>query len=188
MGLLEDIAAAAMGRGQAQGQDQEIQDGGQRAGTQSGEGQYDQGQQDGGTFGGDQQGGLGGALGGLAGMAGAGAGGGMIGAILGALQSRPGGLGGLLSSFQQAGMGSQASSWVQNGPNQDVSPDQVQSALGGGFVEQIASKLGVPPGMAAGALAQYLPQIVDHLTPGGQMPQDGGMGGLGGLLGRLGQR
>lgn len=174
MGLLEDIAAAAMGRGQAPGPGEEGQDGGQWAGG-PGDGQYDQGPQDGGQpGGGGQQGGMGG--------------GGMLGAILGAVQSRPGGLGGLLSGFQQAGMGDQAASWVQDGPNQQVSPDQVQSALGGGFVEQIASKLGVPPGMAAGAVAQYLPQIVDHLTPGGQVPQDGGMGGLGGLLGRLGQR
>lgn len=116
-----------------------------------------------------------------------GGGGGMLGAILGAVQSHPGGIGGILSSLQQGGLGDAASSWVGTGPNQPVSPDQMQSALGGGLVSQIASRLGVPPGIAAGALAQYLPQIVDHLTPNGQVPKDGGMGGLGGLLGRLGR-
>lgn len=164
MGLLDDLAAAATGGSGAQ------------PGISGG--------------GGGLGGALGGALGGMGGGGGA-PNAGMLGAILGALQTHPGGLGGLLSSFQQAGLGDQAGSWVGTGENQPVSPDQMQSALGGGpgggMIGQIASRLGVPSGMAAAAAAQYLPQIIDHLTPHGQVPQDGGMGGLGGLLSRLGR-
>ena len=96
-----------------------------------------------------------------------------------------GGLGGLVSKFQQAGLGDAVSSWIGNGQNQPVSGDQVTNALGSGTVADLASKLGVSPGEAAGQLAQVLPGLINHLTPNGEAPA-GGLGSAGELMGILG--
>ena len=109
----------------------------------------------------------------------------VVGAVLQMLQGQSGGIGGVLSSFERAGLGGVAQSWIHEGPNQPVSPDQVSQALPGP-VGDLASKLGVSHDEAAGHLAWILPQIMDHLSPGGQAPADGGLGGLGGLLSQLG--
>ena len=112
--------------------------------------------------------------------------GGPVGAILAMLQSRPGGIGGVLSSFEQGGMGGVAQSWIGGGQNQPVSPGQVQNALGPDAVGDVAQRLGVSHEEAAGHLSQFLPQIMGHLSPGGQVPADGGMGAIGGLMSKFG--
>jgi uncharacterized protein YidB (DUF937 family) len=89
-----------------------------------------------------------------------------------------GGLGGLLGKFQSAGLGDKAQSWVATGPNQAISGDEVERALGSDAVGQLASKAGMSPAQAKDGLASMLPNLVDKLTPGGQLPT----GGLGGLL------
>lgn len=100
-----------------------------------------------------------------------------------------GGLGGLIGKFQNAGLGHVADSWVSNGDNLPVSPNQIQDALGSDTLGQIASQLGMSHGDAAGSLSQMLPQIINQLTPHGQAPA-GGLGNVGDLLGALlgGQR
>ena len=98
------------------------------------------------------------------------------------LQSQPGGLGGVLQKFEGAGLGGAAQSWLGGGANQSVSPDQVQGALGPDAVGQVAGQLGVPPDQAAGHIAQFLPMIIDHLSPGGHAPAGGGGGELQSLI------
>jgi len=69
-----------------------------------------------------------------------------------------------------------------------ISPDQLGGVLGGDKVSEMASQLGVDQGDLLGQLSQMLPQVVDKLTPNGQVPQQvdlGGLGDLGGLLGGL---
>ena len=85
-----------------------------------------------------------------------------------------GGLAGLVNSFQQGGLGNIVNSWVSNGQNLPISAEQLQSVLGGSTLQDIAAKLGVSPDQASGSLASMLPQLVDHLTPNGQLPQGGG--------------
>ena len=93
--------------------------------------------------------------------------------LLNAVNSHPGGVGGLLQAFQQQGLGGVVNSWVGTGANQAVSPEQVQSALGSEQVQEVASKLGVSPQDASSSIAQWLPAIIDHLTPNGQVPAGG---------------
>lgn len=93
--------------------------------------------------------------------------------LLNAVNSHPGGVGGLLQAFQQQGLGGVVNSWVGTGANQAVSPEQVQSALGSEQVQEVASKLGVSPRDASSHIAQWLPAIIDHLTPNGQVPAGG---------------
>lgn len=106
--------------------------------------------------------------------------------VLNMIQNQPGGLGGLLQQFQQAGLGRQAASWVGAGENMPISGDQLQSALGSGQLADIASQLGLSPGQASGALAGILPHLIDQLTPDGQVSdQHNSLDGLAALAGKL---
>ncbi|MFC5475076.1 YidB family protein [Paraherbaspirillum soli] len=97
-----------------------------------------------------------------------------------------GGLGGLLSAFEGAGLGQLAQSWIGNGQNQAVSAEQVQQALGGGHLEQLAQAAGISPAEAASHLSGILPDLVNQLTPHGEASAPaGGFGDLAGLLGGL---
>lgn len=84
-----------------------------------------------------------------------------------------GGLGGLLQSFQQGGLGDVVNSWVSTGQNLPISAEQIQAVLGGGKLQEIAAQLGVSTEQASGGLADLLPQVVDKLTPNGQVPEGG---------------
>lgn len=84
-----------------------------------------------------------------------------------------GGLAGLIQSFQQGGLGDVVNSWVSTGANQPVSPEQIQNVLGNSQLQGLAAQLGVSPEQASGNLAELLPQLVDKLTPNGQVPQVG---------------
>ena len=136
------------------------------------------------------------AQGGGAGGGGGGGLGGMLGSALGGAQGGAGaqgggglgGLGGLVEQFARHGMGDVARSWVGTGQNLPVSPDQLSKVLGADTLSNMASKLGMNQGDLLGQLSQMLPQVVDKLTPQGQVPQGDihGMGDqLGGLLGGL---
>jgi uncharacterized protein YidB (DUF937 family) len=96
--------------------------------------------------------------------------------VMNLVNSYPGGVGGLISSFEKSGLGGVASSWVGTGANQPVTPQQVQAGVGNQAISSIAAKLGVSPDIASGVVAQLLPHVVDHMTPGGQVPAAGSGG------------
>ncbi len=81
-----------------------------------------------------------------------------------------GGLGGLLGKFTSAGLGDKANSWVGNGPNAALEPNEVEAALGADTVSKLASKAGVSADQAKGGLAAMLPNLVNSLTPSGSLP------------------
>lgn len=47
--------------------------------------------------------------------------------------------------------------------------------LGGDFLGKLAGQAGVAPQEAANGLADFLPGLVDQLTPNGQLPEGGDM-------------
>jgi uncharacterized protein YidB (DUF937 family) len=128
----------------------------------------------------------------------------LISAVIGMLgqgggQGGLGGLAGLVAKMQQGGLGDVAASWVGTGQNQPIQPDQLGQVLGGDMLGQLGQQLGMNQGDLLGQLSQMLPQVVDKLTPQGQIPQgdiagmlggqqggQGGAGGLGDLAGMLG--
>jgi uncharacterized protein YidB (DUF937 family) len=129
-------------------------------------------------------------VGGLMGGGGQGGANPMLNAVIGLIQQHPGGIQGLLGQFQERGLGDQVQSWVGTGQNQEIGAEHVQEALGQDQIAGLARQLGVGQGEAASGLAQFLPVIIDKLSPQGQLPseeeqQQGGglMGMLGGLLG-----
>jgi uncharacterized protein YidB (DUF937 family) len=90
-------------------------------------------------------------------------------AVVGGLLAQSGGLQGLASKFSQSGQGNAFQSWVGMGENQPVSSGQIQNALGSEQVNAIATRMGVNPAVATTFLAEYLPKIVDKLTPAGKI-------------------
>jgi uncharacterized protein YidB (DUF937 family) len=128
--------------------------------------------------------------------------GGMLGNILGGLfgggargpggnigTSLPGGLGGLLGGaaagtvlsrglenlvrdLHQSGHGATAQSWVGTGPNQDIAPGDLASALGGDTLDELSKRTGVGREDLLGELSRYLPSFVDQLTPQGRVPSE----------------
>ncbi len=93
----------------------------------------------------------------------------------GMAQGVGGGLGGLVSQFEQAGLGHIAQSWVGNGQNQPVSPQQLQSVFGDNQVQSMASQAGMQPQDFLSQLSQHLPNAVHGMTPNGQLPDEGTM-------------
>jgi uncharacterized protein YidB (DUF937 family) len=96
-----------------------------------------------------------------------------------------GGLGGLLQQLEQGGLGQLTASWVGTGENLPISADQLQSVLGSDMVAQFAQSLGLSQGDAANQLSSLLPQVVDRLTPNGQLPDAAALDDLGSLLERF---
>jgi uncharacterized protein YidB (DUF937 family) len=106
-----------------------------------------------------------------------------VAAVLGAVLAQNGGVQGLMNKFSQGGLGGVFSSWVGTGENQSVSASQVQSALGSEQVQALAAKVGVDPATVSRLLAQFLPKVVDKLTPTGQVdPNADHQQGLAALL------
>ena len=88
------------------------------------------------------------------------------------LLQQNGGVSGVLDKFRQGGYADQADSWQSTGQNLPISGSALQEVLGSGTIGQIAAQLGLSHGEAAGSLAQMLPQIVDKLTPNGEVPDN----------------
>jgi uncharacterized protein YidB (DUF937 family) len=85
-----------------------------------------------------------------------------------------GGLPGIISKFEHGGMGDHVGSWVGTGANMPISGAQLQEILGSGSIGEIAQRLGLSHADASSGLAQVLPQVIDKLTPDGQVPADHG--------------
>jgi uncharacterized protein YidB (DUF937 family) len=83
-----------------------------------------------------------------------------------------GGLDGVLGKFRQGGLAQQADSWVGTGQNMDISADQLQEVLGPSSIGELASKLGMPEKQAGSVMAQVLPELINQLTPQGQVPEN----------------
>ena len=135
---------------------------------------------------------LGGAQGGVQGGASAGAGGGnaaLLQAVLGMLgnDAPGGGLGGLVQSFERGGLGHVIGSWISSGQNHPISADRLGQVLGPEILNALTRQTGGQSSDVLGQLTQLLPQVIDRLTPHGQVPANG-LGNTSDLLGMLGPR
>ena len=83
-----------------------------------------------------------------------------------------GSVGGLLQQLQQGGLGGQVASWLGNGANHAISPDQLRAALGNEQLQQMAQSAGLPIDKLLAMLAQQLPQTVDKMSPNGTLQED----------------
>jgi uncharacterized protein YidB (DUF937 family) len=129
-------------------------------------------------------GGTGGMAGGLGSLVGGASGAAVLSQIIAAIGQQPGGLSGMLQSLQQGGLGHLVQSWIGTGANLPVSADQLRNTLGGDWISRITQATGLSQSDVEQHLSHVLPQIVDHLSPNGQLPQ----GDLGSELTSLAQR
>ena len=98
-----------------------------------------------------------------------------------------GGIGDILEQFQRAGYGDQARSWVGTGPNLPISPEILSQVFGRDGLAQIASQAGLSEQQATTGLSEVLPDVVDRLTPQGEVPDlDALSASVGDLQRRLG--
>jgi uncharacterized protein YidB (DUF937 family) len=95
---------------------------------------------------------------------------GMLSVINGVLDKH-GGLQGVVSQFEQHGLGDTVKSWIGTGANQPIAADQIHKVLGTDTLQQLADKAGISVSDLAQKLAQLLPQAVDKMTPGGSLPK-----------------
>lgn len=95
-----------------------------------------------------------------------------LGAALNSLLAQNGGIQGLMTKFSEGGLGEVFSSWVGVGENKAISADQISSLLGSQQLQGLASSLGLDASQASSFLADYLPKMIDGLTPSGQVNPD----------------
>lgn len=113
----------------------------------------------------------------------------LIGPVMGMLGGAQGangasGLEGLLAAMQSGGLGDAANSWVSPGENQAVDPNALANAIGPDAMGQLAQQSGLSTDDVANNLSQVLPDLVNNLTPNGQVPSTDDLTNmLGGLTG-----
>ncbi len=128
----------------------------------------------GGLMGGGGKGGSGGLqdmLGGLMGGGGSSGGMGALLPVLGGLLAS-GGLSKIMGGMKASGLSAQADSWVGTGENQPVSPADLEKVVGKEEMQRIAQQLGVSESEAAEAVSKALPEVVDKVSPNGQLPPE----------------
>jgi uncharacterized protein YidB (DUF937 family) len=101
-------------------------------------------------------------LGGLLGQLGGTSAGGML----------SGGLGELLDQFKQNGQGETAESWVGTGPNKQVTPSQLEQAIGSDILDTLSKQTGLSRQELLARLSRELPDAVDKYTPQGRLPTE----------------
>jgi uncharacterized protein YidB (DUF937 family) len=100
-----------------------------------------------------------------------------LGGLLGGSGGQPS-LGSIVAAMQGKGLGSIAESWLGDGPNEDISADQVREVLGKDKVADMAARLNTDEGSLLDGLKAALPQIIDQSSRGGSL-----LDNVGGLLG-----
>ncbi|MDP3759522.1 MAG: YidB family protein [Ramlibacter sp.] len=85
---------------------------------------------------------------------------------------RNGGVGGVLERFRQKGLAQQADSWVSTGSNQALRAEEADEVVGGEELSRLAQQLGVPEREVALGFAEIVPELVDQLSPAGEVPPE----------------
>ncbi|MDO4697458.1 MAG: YidB family protein [Pasteurellaceae bacterium] len=84
------------------------------------------------------------------------------------LQSQ-GGIQGIMEKFQQGGLEQLVKSWIGTGENLPISVEQILNIFGKKEIDSAADEVGVSQQDAPNLLSEYLPKIVDQLSPNGQL-------------------
>lgn len=97
----------------------------------------------------------------------------LLSALLGLISDpQSGGFTGFVDRFRTAGLGDKVSSWISSGENTEISNEEVESALGSDTLNSVAENAGVDKETATSAMAYMMPQVVDKLTPDGEVPDE----------------
>lgn len=92
----------------------------------------------------------------------------LVGTISGMI-SQQGGLQGMMNQFSEKGIGDVFASWVGPGANHSISAAQLQQVIDSEQLTALSRQIGIGPAQISMMLSQYLPKIIDKLTPAGQI-------------------
>jgi uncharacterized protein YidB (DUF937 family) len=81
-------------------------------------------------------------------------------------------LGSMVENFTKKGLGDTISSWIGKGANMPISIDQIKEVLGTDKILDFAQKAGISQDKAASLLKDFLPGIIDKVTPDGKVEDD----------------
>ena len=85
---------------------------------------------------------------------------------------RSGGIGGVRDRFRKKGYSQQAASWVSTGENEVLEPQAIDEVVGTDELSRLSRQLGVGNEAVASGMAQILPEMVNQLTPQGEVPDN----------------
>lgn len=73
----------------------------------------------------------------------------------------------LADRFTQARLGAIMASWIHDGLNQPIRPDELARVLGAERVRDLATLTGLPKDAFLRQMALHLPRVIDGMTPEG---------------------
>ena len=85
---------------------------------------------------------------------------------------RNGGVGNVMQRVHQQGYGRHAASWIGTGENEPIGREAVQGLVDRQEIAQLSQQLGVGEDEVEEGFAEILPEMVNHLSPDGQLPED----------------
>lgn len=95
-------------------------------------------------------------------------------------------LAGLLGKMQSSNLMDLASSWLGDGPNAAIQPEQLTQLFSQEQIAGFAAKLGITPDTALSGLANALPEVVNSASSGGSLLDAvGGVSGALNIAGKL---
>ena len=83
-----------------------------------------------------------------------------------------GGIEGLVKQFNSAGLSELIQSWISTGSNLPINAEQIVQVFSSPVINELAAKINVNTAEASDMAAQYLPKLVDKLTPEGVIPKE----------------
>ena len=82
-----------------------------------------------------------------------------------------------MKQLQEGGQGDAANSWVGKGQNKAIAPGDLANALGADQIESLTSQSGLSRDELLQGLSKFLPDVVNHLTPDGRLPDENELSG-----------
>lgn len=83
-----------------------------------------------------------------------------------------GGIEGLVKQFNIAGLSEIIQSWIGTNANLPISAEQIEQVFSSSVINELASKINMSKSEASDMAAQYLPKLIDKVTPDGVIPKD----------------
>lgn len=95
-------------------------------------------------------------------------------------------MGSIMSNLNAGGLVSLATSWLGDGDNAEIAPEQVKDIFGSDKISEFAGKLGLDEDSALSGLTSAIPAIMDKSSSGGSLLDSvGGISGAIGLASKL---
>jgi uncharacterized protein YidB (DUF937 family) len=82
-----------------------------------------------------------------------------------------GGLNDLLKQLENKGLGETVDSWVGTGPNKSIAPGDLAKVLGSDQIDAMMAQSGLSREELLDGLSKHLPEVINRLTPEGEVPR-----------------